>query len=272
MTGIIKAMMDEVDPEWANLEFAKQFDNAFGPNYGCNPDGTPAERTPGENDSPAKNGFLKEQETQARELFIKAGIAVTFTKTGRPVLPTTLLTQEKVTLFKRLLSEYIRDAGTDIHRLAHNPYIFQIAREIYEVLPWDSGNNAHYKQLCLFSQQILGEIQNSMKKTSHLWLKHSAEGIYDCAEKIEAAASPASIPPCSRSFALQYPEGRDVRSFSGLGDSAFIGIFGEEWEFEAPGWVWCRTKNYVKQKHHIFRTYAAGAILPHAGISPGKLR
>ena len=117
-------------------------------------------------------------------------------------------------------------------------------------------------QLCLFSQLVIGLIQESYLKTSKKRSMDIAEGVYNRSQNIDKHL------PARRSLLLAGST-TDIRSVVDLGSRRCIDIFGCArlcacaWREEAVAGrpragVRERTyKNCVEQKHRVWKTYAA---------------
>lgn len=149
---------------------------------------------------------------------------------------TTSALHTKLMAFKSAIEKYIVENPT------HNNFIFAKAHEIYDK-NWRSWSS----KLLLFSQQIIGLVQASAKKTSSFCLQDYAQGIYYRGEKNEAS---------SRSYNLRRTS-VDIRSLVNLGSSACIDILGrqEQVEGRVPAHKHLSSwENYVEQKQEALRT------------------
>src|SRR3990167_4150377 len=117
--------------------------------------------------------FQKQQEKDANTLF--EGIEYAFKKASATETtdalnhkPDTSALQIRLATFKSELEKYVGTNPT------HNDFMLAKAYEIYDK-SWGPFSNDKY---CLISQQIIGLVQASAKKTSPFRLQDYAKGIY----------------------------------------------------------------------------------------------
>ena len=157
-TEMVELMASDLPPS----EFMRQFESVFGTDFAA---------------------FERQQKEDADTLF--EGIEKAF-KGASPLETTNALNhvndptsalQTKLAAFKSALEEYVLKNPT------HNDFMLAKAYETYEKIwsPWSID------QLCLFSQQIIGLVQESAKKTSPFRLQDYAQGINYRGENNEAS-------------------------------------------------------------------------------------
>ena len=192
-------MAEEIAQYLDPREIARQFKNVFGPDF---------------------LAFLKQQEKEAGVLF--EGLEAAFNGARRSELfntlyqmpNTTSALQQKIAEFKTKLEDYVNKT-----RPLHNDFILAKAYEIYDKnwSPWSPD------QLCLFSHQVIGLIQDSTLKTSKKRSMGIAAGVLNCAEYIDSHI------PARRSLLLAFVAGysTDIRSVVDLlGSRCCIGVDG----------------------------------------------
>ena len=190
-------------------EKARQFKNVFGPDFAA---------------------FLKQQEQEAESLF--EGLEAAFNSATQTEVRnaldhvsnadgTTSALQQKIAEFKTKLEDYVAKT-----RPLHNDFILAKAYEIYDKnwSPWTGD------QLCLFSQPVIGLIQETYLETSKKRSMDIAEGIYNRAQNIDKDL------PARRSLLLAGSTA-DIRSVVDLGSRCCIDIFGAG---RAGAWVGAR--------------------------------
>ena len=187
-------------------EIARQFKNVFGPDYAA---------------------FLKQQEKEAEALFegleaaFNGATPIEVRNALNQVPNTTSALQQKITEFKTKLEDYVNKT-----RPLHNDFILAKAYEIYDknCSPW-TGN-----QCCLFSQPVIGLIQERYLKTSKKRSMDIAEGIYNRAQNIDKHL------PARRSLLLAGST-TDIRSVVDLGSPCCIDIRARTCERASEGWA-----------------------------------
>ncbi|OGT27158.1 MAG: hypothetical protein A3I77_00550 [Gammaproteobacteria bacterium RIFCSPLOWO2_02_FULL_42_14] len=179
-------------------EKARQFKNVFRPDF---------------------TAFFKQQEQEAQSLF--KGLVAAFNSATQTEMRnalnhvsnadgTTSALQQKIAEFKTKLEDYVAKT-----RPLHNDFILAKAYEIYDK-NWSLWTD---DQLCLFSQPVIGLIQETYLETSKKRSMDIAEGICNRAQNIDKDM------PARRSLLLAGSTA-DIRSVVDLGSRCCIDIFG----------------------------------------------
>ena len=185
-TEMVELMASYLPPS----EFMRQFESVFGADFAA---------------------FERKQKEDADTLFegledaFNGASPLETTNALNHVPDPTSALQTKLTKFKSVLEEYV---GTNPN---HNDFILAKSYEIYEE-NWNPWSN---DKLCLFSEQLIGLVQASAKKTSPFRLQDYAQGIYYRSKNEQPA----------RSYNLK-GMALDIRSVDDLGSSSCTNIMG----------------------------------------------